>query len=300
MAVNVIEKYGIVPQKIYPDSFNSKASSKINSLITTKLREAAFTLRELATSGASAKSLANYKIDIVKQIYGILVLTLGVPPRVDETFTWDYTDKDGKFGSVTATPLDFYRKNVGFKAAEHFSLVNDPRNEYLKHMTVERLGNVVGGIPVRYINADISVLKSAAIAMIKQNIPVFFGCDVGKYSDYTSGVLDPNLYLYELAFNVKLNMDKAQRLRIMESQMTHAMVLTAVHIVDGKPVRWRIENSWGDSRGEKGYLVMTDEWMDEYVYQVVTSKEFVTKEVADVLKQDPLVLPLWDPMGALA
>lgn len=242
MAANVVEKYGLVPQAVYPDSFNSKASARMNNLITTKLREAAFTLRDLSKTlpnGERSSQLARYRKDILRQIHGILVLTLGVPPNPNEKFTWDYTDKDGKYNSITATPLEFYHDHVGFKASEHFSLVNDPRNEYMKHLTVDRLGNVVGGIPIRYINVDMKVLKDAAIAMIKKGVPVFFGCDVGKFSDKQKGILDPDLYLYELAFNITLGMDKAQRLKIMESQMTHAMVLTGVHIEDGKPVRWR-------------------------------------------------------------
>lgn len=136
--------------------------------------------------------------------------------------------------------------------------------------------------------------------MLRAGIPVFFGSDVGKFSDSTLGIMDTDLYDFNLGFNVTLGMTKAQRLETGESAMTHAMVLTAVQVEGGKPVRWRVQNSWGETAGDKGYFVMTDKWMDEFVYQVVVSPQFVSKEVRDVLKQTPRVLSLWDPMGALA
>lgn len=136
--------------------------------------------------------------------------------------------------------------------------------------------------------------------MLKAGIPVFFGSDVGQFSDFATGIMDTDLYDYTLGFNVKLNMTKKDRLNSGDSSMTHAMVLTAVHVEGDRPVRWRVQNSWGEVAGDKGWFVMTDKWMDEFVYQVVVDPRFVSRRIRDVLKQDPLVLPLWDPMGALA
>jgi len=307
MVVNIVEKYGLVPQTLYPDSFNAKSSSRINWLVTAKLREAALSLRSLADASTSDKSsdLYKYKSKVMQEIYGALVLAFGAPPKPEDTFTWSYTDKDGKYQSLSTTPLDFYKSNIGVASekggvSERFSLVNDPRNEYMRLLTVDRLLNVAGGRGVRYVNVDMTTMKNAIIAMIKDQRPVFFGCDVGKFSDRTAGIMDTELFDYELGFNISLKASKAQRLSTHESAMTHAMVLSGVHIVDGKPVKWRVENSWGEAVGEKGYFVMTDRWMDEYCYQAVVDPSFVSKEVLAVLKQDPVVLPLWDPMGALA
>jgi bleomycin hydrolase len=146
-----------------------------------------------------------------------------------------------------------------------------------------------------------SVMKDACVKMLKAGLPIFFGSDVGKYSNSQSGIMDTTLIDYELGFNVRLGLTKAQRLQVGESAMTHAMVLTAVHLDEaGKPVRWRVQNSWGESAGTEGWFVMSDKWMDEFCYQAVVEPRFVSKEINDILDSKPKVLPLWDPMGALA
>jgi bleomycin hydrolase len=250
-------------------------SSIMGRLLTTKLREDALILRRLAATSASSVHTAKAKM--LQEIHLILTIMLGPPPNPRKAFTWEFYDKDDKFQSIKTTPLDFaaslssstaLRSNSGVDVNTLFSLVNDPRNDYGTLLTVSRLGNVKEGRGIRYVNVPMHTMKEAVISMLKAGFPVFFGCDVGKYSASGPGIMDTDLINYELAFNIKLGMDKAQRVMTGESAMTHAMVLTAVHIVDGKPVRWRVENSWGETAGSAGYFVMTDAWMDQFVYQV--------------------------------
>jgi bleomycin hydrolase len=313
MVANLVQKYGLVPQSLYPDSYNATNSSTMDRLITTKLREDAVRLRSIAsrstTPEAFKATIAGEKEKMLREIHLILTLMLGPPPASDKPFTWEYYDQDGKFCSVKTCPTAFasqlsdnktVRMLSGTDVHSLFSLVNDPRNPYNRLLSVKRLGNIWNGRPVTYVNVDMKTMKDACIAMLKRGMPVFFGSDVGKYSDSSKGIMDTGLFEYELGFNIKLGMSKAERLQTGESQMTHAMVLTAVHVVDGKPVRWRVENSWSDRVGDKGYFVMSDAWMDEFVYQAVVDPSVVSSTVKKVLEQKPKMLELWDPMGALA
>lgn len=309
MVASLVEKYGLVPQTLYPDSFNAMNSSAMGTLITTKLRENAMRLRAMASSSKKSGNVAATKEKMMREIHLILTLMLGPPPSPSEEFTWEYYDKDHKYKKLTTTPLKFsaelsdsatVRACGGTDVHSLFSLVHDPRNDFNTLLTVNRLGNVWGGRPITYVNVSMPTLKAACIAQLKRGIPVFFGSDVGKYSDGQRGIMDTALLDWELGFNVKLGMSKAERLQTGESAMTHAMVLTAVQVEEGKSVRWRVENSWSEERGDKGYFVMSDAWMDEFVYQAVVDPSVVGKEVRDILKQKPKSLPLWDPMGALA
>ncbi|KAF3104180.1 hypothetical protein TWF569_006278 [Orbilia oligospora] len=301
MIINLVERYGVVPQKLYPDTYNSMNSRGVNALVTSKLREFALQLRAMSSSGLSPHAIQRAKSKMVNTIYNILVTCFGPPPKPDETFTWEFRDSLGKFHSYpNITPINFFKDFIGYKAASHFSLINDPRHEYGKLYTVSRLNNVFGGKPIRYVNVDMATMKAAIVAMIKKDHPVFFGCDVGKFSDSKLGIMDTKLFDYKLAFDTELGLNKAGRLLVGESRMTHAMTLNGVHIVDGKSVKWKVQNSWGEGSGEKGWFVMTDGWMDEYCYQAVVGPDFVSQEIRDILKQEPTALPLWDPIGALA
>ncbi|KZV71198.1 peptidase C1B bleomycin hydrolase [Peniophora sp. CONT] len=312
MVVNLLETYGVVPQPVYPESLHSSLSGPINSLLKTRLREHALILRELTQSlrsqGVSAASaqatLRAKKEELIAEVYNVMTATLGVPPLPDATFTWDYYDKDGKPHTWEGTPKQFYKDFTSktYPVAESFSLINDPRNEYKKLYTVDKLGNVWGGRPVLYVNTQIDDLKNAVVKSIKAGIPVFFGCDVGQSSDRNLGIMDADINAYENAFDISLTLSKADRIRTNESAMTHAMVISAVHLdTAGKPVRYKVENSWGDAVGDKGYFVMSDKWFEEYVYQVVVPKALATKELVKVFEGDErIVLPAWDPMGALA
>ena len=283
MAANLVQKYGLIPQSAYPDAFNASNSRTMSTLITTKLREYALELRHLTKH--SQGSIPGAKERMLREIYVILTLMLGPPPSPHKDLTWEFYDRNDKFNAVSIKPVEFaaalatdevLEEGLHMNISKLFSIVNDPRNDYGKLLSVSRLGNVVNGHPVRYVNVDMDTMKAACIAMLKADLPVFFGSDVGKFSNRQSGIMDIALIDYELAFNIRLGLTKAQRLMTGESEMTHAMVLTAVHLgEDGKPMRWRVQNSWGEDAGNKGWFVMSDRWMDQFVYQAVVDPKYV-------------------------
>ena len=307
MIVNLVNNYGLVPKSVYPDSASSISSSRLNYFVNDKLREYAMILRNLKKEEESKREKYDFQSEIptvkknmLKEIHTILSLTLGIPPDPNDKISWEYKDKFGNFNKIDSTPLEFYNNVLNYKAHEHFSLIHDPRNVEGLY-TVDKLGNIEGGKPIEYVNTSIDNLKQAAMGMIKANIPVFFGCDVGKFGDTNMGLLDVESWDYDLGFGIDMKLNKKQRLLAGSSQMTHAMVLTGVHAIDGKPIRWKVENSWGEYGKHEGYFVMTDKWFDEYVLQIVTNESFTTKKLSDIWKsKEYKVLPYYDPMGALA
>ena len=302
MWVNLINKYGVVPKSEMPETYQSGKSMRMNRMITRKLREYAKELRDSINKQKSEEEVYALKNTMLSTIYKMLVIHLGEPP---ESFNWQVRDKKKGFHRFkNLTALSFFKEHVGIELNDLVCLINCPMSdkEYDRVYTVEFLGNVIEGNPVRYLNVEIDVLKNASVESIKNNDPVWFGCDVGKYLHRTHGVMDTKLFDFNLFYGTEFSLDKASRLEYGESKMTHAMLFTGVDLDSkGKPVKWRVENSWGERNGEKGYYIMSDEWFDQYLYEVVVSKKYLESDIVDLYeKQDAQLLPPWDPMGALA
>ena len=301
MFANLVRKYGVNPKTFMPETANSDNSEPMNALLRTKLREYAKVLREMNEQGASTTALREKKGELMEEFYRMLCINLGVPP---ETFYWEWRDKNGVFnrrGNIT--PVEFYNEYVGLDLDDFVSLINAPTKDkpFNKLYTVKYLGNMVGGRDTRYLNVDLKTLKKATVDMIKGNHAVWFGCDVGKMLQTNMGAMDLSIYDYELVYGMKFQLDKAARLDYGDSEMTHAMVITGVDLDEhGNPRKWRVENSWGAAIGDKGYMYMMDEWFDEYLYEVVVRKEYLSPELLKILDTEPVVLSFWDPMGTLA
>lgn len=300
MLTALIDKYGIVPKYVMPETYNSSKSSELNSVLNLKLRKDAVTLRQMVADKASEQEIATTKSRFLSEVYRILVYTLGEPPV---KFDFEYRDGDKAYHiDRDLTPQTFFKKYVGWDLDNYQSIINAPTDDkpYNHLYTVEMLGNVVGGRQVRHLNLDIDTFKQLAIKQLQAGESVWFGSDVGQASDRQIGIMDTAIYNKDDLFNVDLSMTKAQRLDYSESLMTHAMVITGVDLVDDKPTKWKVENSWGDKVGEKGYFVMSDAWLDQYVYQIVINKQYLPADLLAATKEDPKVLAPWDPMGALA
>ena len=301
MVVSLFEKYGVVPKSVYPESVASSNSRELNQYLNKLLRQDAQILRDLIAGGADQASVQAKKEQLLQEIFNYLAMTLGLPPR---QFDFAYRDKDDNYQSEkNITPQAFFEKYVGLKLSDYVSVINAPTADkpYGKSYTVEMLGNVVGAPSVRYINLPMDRFKELAIAQMKAGETVWFGSDVGQVSDRQKGILATNVYDFTASMDINLTQDKAGRLDYSESLMTHAMVLTGVDLdADGKPIKWKVENSWGDKVGQKGYFVASDAWMDEYTYQIVVRKDFLTAEELAAYEAEPQVLAPWDPMGALA
>lgn len=300
MFTNIVEKYGVVPKEIMPETFLSSNTATMNGLLNTKLRKAASRLREMGALDESKESIMKEKASMLEEFYSYLCICFGEPPK---EFVWEYRDKNKTFIRTEITkPMEFFDLYIGDVLKNYVSIINSPTSDkiYGKSYTVKYLGNVIGGNEVTYINTDINTMKMLTKQQLKNDEIVWFGSDVSKYMDRDSGILDTEAFDYNTAFEMNFNMTKQERLDYRESSMNHAMVITGVNLLNDIPNRWKIENSWGDEKGEKGYFVMSDKWFDEYVYQVVIDKKYLTKELKFALDQNPIVLNPWDPMGSLA
>ena len=301
MVVSLFEKYGVVPKSVYPESISSSNSRELNTYLNKLLRQDAQILRDLIHSGADSEAVASKKQALLQEIFNFLAMSLGLPPR---EFDFSYRDKDNQFHSESGlTPQSFYKKYVDLQLDDYVSIINAPTTDkpYGKSYTVEMLGNVVGSRSVRYLNVPMDRLKELAIAQMKAGETVWFGSDVGQVSNRKAGILATDVYDFEAGMDIHLTQDKAGRLDYAESLMTHAMVLTGVDLDEaGQSRKWKVENSWGDKVGTDGYFVASDAWMDEYTYQIVVRKEFLTSDELAAYEAEPIVLAPWDPMGALA
>ena len=299
---SLVAKYGVVPKDIYPDTAVSVETMKLRKYLTTKLRGFACELREAAAAGESMEQLRARKDAMMETVYRMLCISLGKPPV---RFTWETRDKDGKFVRISdITPQEFYEKYVGFDLDNLVTAINAPTQDkpYGHTYTVQYLGSVrEGKYPVKYLNLPMDDLRAIAIAMLKDGMPVWFGSDVGQFSNRKAGILSLDAYDLGGLFDTEFPMNKAQRLDYGESLMTHAMVLTGVDLDEnGKPIRWKVENSWGDESGDKGFFVMSDEWFGEFAYQILLDRSYFTAEQNAQFDADPIVLAPWDPMGSLA
>lgn len=301
MVCALIEKYGVVPKSVMPESFNSSKSNGINEVLNNQLRHDAIILRQLANSQASEDQINATRKEMLNGIYRMLSYAFGEPVM---NFDFEYrTKKDKEFHrDANLTPQSFFKKYVGWNLDDYVSLINAPTDDkkYGQTYSVEMLGNVVDGRQVKHLNLSMQDIKELIIKQLSAGESVWFGSDVVKYSETTKGIMALNTYDYAALFDTDLSMTKAQALDYGQSMMDHAMVLTGVDLVDGKPTKWKVENSWGPKVGTKGYFVMSDAWMDQYVYQAVINKKYLSEEQLADQAKDPIELKPWDPMGILA
>ncbi|BAR06307.1 C1 family peptidase [Scardovia inopinata] len=296
MAMNIYTKYGAVPQDLFPETESSQNTGEMNSQLRSVLRQAVAHMYEQPDRSD----------DIVRNAlaaaHRILTIHLGTPPT---QFDWEWTDEDGNFHrDGILTPQEFWKKYVDAGLEDYVCLVDDPRQEHPKGkmIGIEHLGNVVGGTPTAYVNVDTQFMKDCVKKILtEQGIPVWFGADCRPMMDREAGAWATDMFEYGRVYDFDFTMDKEERVRYGESAMNHAMAFAGVDLDDqGQPRRWRVENSWGTDIADNGYFTMDDPWFDQYVYEVAVPKSMLPADYQKALEEEPIMLPAWDPMGALA
>lgn len=295
--VDLVAKYGLVPESAMPETYQSDNTRLMSKLIRRKMREDGMALRKLGQSKMAPEIVLQMKNERLAEIYKILAYSLGEPP-ID--FLWQYKNKDGDI-SVTQkfTPEEFFQEVLDVNLNDYVMIMDNPTLEYGKLYEIEYDRHTQEGGNWKYINLRAEQIKNYAVQSIQANEGMYFSCDVGKQLESKKGYLDVNTYDYSSLFGVDFGMDKKTRIQTYESGSTHGMALMGANILeDGSVDKWLLENSWG-KKGHDGYLIMTDEWFDEYMFRLVVDKRFLDKTALDILEQEPIMLPPWDPMFSM-
>ena len=299
MLVNLVEKYGLVPKAAMQETFQSSHTRDMNRLINTLLRKGALDLRKAYSEGSDVMQVKEkYLLDA----YRLLTMCFGVPPK---SFDFEYTDKDDAYHIDRGlTPIEFAGKYTSLNLrSDYVGIINSPTEDkpFYQQITIDYLGNVAGAPPVTYLNLPMEEIKDLIVRQLKDGKPVWFGSDVGSMGERSMGIWSDKIYDFDGTLGIDFSMTKEERLNIRESAMNHAMVITGVNLDEnGVPNRWKIENSWSDQNGEKGYYVMNAGWFDKFVYQAVIEKSYLDEKQLEALQTEPMHFMPWDPMGTLA
>ena len=294
---DLTEKYGLVPTEVQPETYSAESTSRMSRIISSKLREQGLELRKMVNEGKKAKDIQQRKTEMLSEIYHMLVITLGEPVK---EFTYAFRDKNGKALTPvkTYTPQSFYQEVVGEKLNGTFIMVmNDPRREYYKTYEVEYDRHTYDGHNWKYLNLPMEDIEQLAIASLKDGRKLYSSYDVGKQLDRKRGYADTENYDYESLFGTIFGMNKAERISTFDSGSTHAMTLTAVDLdADGKPLKWKVENSWGSDSGHQGCIIMTARWFREYMFRLVVDKKYVSEKLLKDYDQKPVMVMPEDPL----
>ena len=288
----LIKKYGVIPSSYMPENATSEDSRSLIIVYNEKIKRDIYILLEAKKQNKSVKEMQTMTEKMIEENYIILSKMLGTPPL---EILFEYKDKDNKVVSKKLTPQEFYNHYCTLNLDDFIPIASMKmyNKEYYKKYYSKYKDNILGKGVLEFINLPLNEFKELAIAQLKDNIPIWFGAEVKKMRNQEKGILDTNSYNYEDVFNFKM-LNKEENLNLNAITLAHAMSLVGVHLIDNKPVRWKVENSWGD-KDNKGYFIMNDNYFDEFVMEIVIKKDYLTEKQLKLLDQEPIELGLEDP-----
>jgi bleomycin hydrolase len=291
--VDLIEKYGCVPKEAMPETKSSSKTGMMNNAISTELRKCAAELRDMAAKGASVDQLREAKEGMLINIYRMLTLNLGTPPT---EFTWRYEDKDTVVSKPQEyTPQEFYKKVVGINLKDYVTLADHPSRPKFAMYDIDMSRNMYDKTDGAFLNVPIDTLKAYALKMLLEGEPVVFACDVGKDNFNDEGIFEPGIYDYESIYGIDLGMDKETKFAFHDLGANHMMLISACDTANAAVSKWKVENSWGSDRGDNGYWTMYDDWFNQNVFEIIVNKKYLSNDLQNLLKKEPVKLPSWDP-----
>ncbi|MCX6641533.1 MAG: hypothetical protein NTW14_13795 [bacterium] len=327
--VYLVKKYGAVPMTAMPETKSTENSGMMDQILTEKLRDVAFDLRAMDAKGASVEKLRQRKDEALLEIYRITCFHLGVPPT---EFTYRYKSKldeekkmaelvkamdalsSGKTGKdftetealkemakekvsllKTYTPMSFSEEYLKAKLDDYVVLANVPFKDFNKLYKMERSGAMVGEADAGFLNVNMDDFRMATLQSVLSDEPVWFGSDVGPQRDTKSGIMNSNLYNYDDIYGIKSHTDKGELMLYQTTVTNHAMAIVGVDLIDNKPLKWKVENSWGDDVGTKGFFTMYDNWFADYTIMTIVNKKYLPGRITALLDTKPVILKETDP-----
>lgn len=291
-AADLIEKYGVLPKAYFPETFQSGHTIGYINAINKLLRKDAMELRELVAAG---KDPYERKSEMMAEIYKAQCIAFGQPPRVFD-FTWK--DKKEKFHEDrNLTPQEFYKKYTGFAIRDYAAVINEPLPGRAMDtpITFHGIENMVGR-DMTALNISQEALEELCVKMLKGGEAIWIACDAGAYLARKEGIWDPDsVTTNELLGGFSSDMEKGKALLYSQSSANHAVLLTGVHLdEEGKPDRWKIENSWGKDVGKGGYFTCSEAYFKRFVYEAAINKKYFTKDQLAMLDKEPERIHAWD------
>ena len=289
----LVDKYGVVPKSVMPDTWSAGHTDQMNGLLSSLVRKGILAIRQEAAKGADAARLREVKAGTLKEVYTVLALCLGQPPK---QFTWRYEDKDHKVSEAkTYTPQSFYRDFLGADLGNYVRFVNYPGKPMHRPLRFAWNRDSADGPDMEALNVTTGEMKAAAMASVLADEAVWFCCDSSVQRDAKAGLWDQGIQDYNDLFGLDFTMGKEDALAMLERMPDHCMVFVGVDVRAGKPAKWKVENSWGEKRGRDGYFTITDAWFDANVYEMLLNRKYAPPELLKAMDQEPFVLPPWDP-----
>ena len=292
MATDLVAKYGVVPATVMPETWQSTHTEKFLKLLNTLLRKNAVRLRAVVADGGDAQA---EKEKMLAEIYRMECIAFGEPPK---TFSFEYRDKNDVFHCERGlTGRSFYEKFLPGALDEYITVTNHPTHGL--PMDLYYVFHYMGSMANRDVinlNLTLEEMEELTVKQLRDGEPVWFGCDSGAWGDRDKGVWDPDsLDFSGLMGGVDFTMSKGDRLEYHDSFATHAMIFVGVNFDEnGTPDRWKIENSWGEEAGRKGYFVCSEKYFREFVYEVIVRKKHLTDAQRALLEGEPKRIQPWE------
>jgi bleomycin hydrolase len=297
-----VTKYGVVPKDIMPETAVSDNDGQLLQILKKILRKGAWDVRSIAESGVKKdlahKEMEEKKISVLKDVYRVLALSLGNPPK---EFEWRYKDKAGSEKIFKGTPKEFYASIApkDYNPDNYIMITNDPGKEYYKIYEVKNYKSIIEGFNWTYLNLPYSDIKSAALKSIKNGEGMYVTIDSDEDADKSTGagVLETGLYDYSSLLGVNMEMDRKSMILTRQISSTHAILLMGCDTdANDVPTKWKFEDSFGLSRGRSGFLLMSDKWFETYTFRMVVNKKYLGEKAVKALGQNPILVPVWDYM----